>query len=76
MIVVWEWFMQGVWRPYDSLITNFIEKFRNTATRINLGAVDQKLIMYDIDFRLQTQIRHGTGKQHNYFFLILFSFFI
>ncbi|XP_036369369.1 E3 ubiquitin-protein ligase DTX4 [Octopus sinensis] len=61
MIVVWEWFMQGVWRPYDPLITNFIEKYRAINSRINLGAVDQKLVMYDIDFVTQTQVRHGTG---------------
>ncbi|XP_046336568.1 E3 ubiquitin-protein ligase DTX1-like [Haliotis rufescens] len=60
--VVWEWLSEyGRWRPYDSPVTCQIEGQYGKAPQVYLGAVNQSLCMYIVDFTNMCQIRQGSG---------------
>ena len=63
-VIVWEWFDEyHRWKPYPFHVSNKMEVTQAAGTsQMNLGAADNKMAMYDVDFTRNVQIRKGTGK--------------
>ena len=56
--VVWEFLNeQGIWKPYDPLISRLIENQKGKTAVVRLGRVDLKMCNIVIDFRAMQQIR-------------------